>query len=113
MQNILDLAAQLGKAIAESPQAEKLRAAKQELDRHADLAAMLKDFSAQADKISKLQAENKPVEVDDKHRLSELEDKLVGHEIFKRYMAAQVDYVDLMRKVNGELRRHLAAVEEP
>jgi cell fate (sporulation/competence/biofilm development) regulator YlbF (YheA/YmcA/DUF963 family) len=112
MQNILDLAAQLGKTIAESPQAATLRAAKAELDRHADLAAMLKDFSAQADKIARLEAEGKAIEAADKHRLTELEDKLVGHEIFKRYMAAQVDYVDLMRKVNAELRKHLAGVEE-
>jgi cell fate (sporulation/competence/biofilm development) regulator YlbF (YheA/YmcA/DUF963 family) len=112
MQAILDLAARLGKAIAESPQAATLRAAKEELNKHADLAAVLKDFSAQADKIARLEAEGKPVEVDDKHRLDELEGNLVGHEVFKRYTAAQVDYVDLMRRVNAELRKCLAPVEE-
>ena len=66
MQDIVDLAARLGKAIAESPQAATLRAAKGELDRHADLTATLKDYSAQADKIAKLEAEGKPVEVGDK-----------------------------------------------
>lgn len=112
MQAILDLAAQLGKAIAECPQAAKLRAAKEELHRHADLTAILKDFSAQADKVAHLEAENKPVEVADKHRLEELEGKLISHDVFKRYTAAQMDYVDLMRKVNAELRPHLAGVEE-
>ena len=112
MQAIVELAARLGKAIAESPQAATLRAAKEELNRHAELAAMLKDFSAQADKIAHLEAEGKPVEVDDKHRLEEMEGKLVSHDVFKRYTAAQMDYVDLMHQVNAELRKCLAPVEE-
>lgn len=111
MQTILDLAGQLGKAIVESPQAATLRAAREELNRHTDLTATLKDYSAQADKIAKFETEGKPVEVADKRRLEELEGKLVGDEVFKRYTAAQMDYVDLMRGVNTELRRHLAPVE--
>ena len=53
----------------------------------------------------------KPVEVNDKHRLAELHDKLVSEETFKKYTAAQVDYVDLMRRVNDALRRQLSDVE--
>jgi cell fate (sporulation/competence/biofilm development) regulator YlbF (YheA/YmcA/DUF963 family) len=112
MQAIIELATRLGRAIAESPQAATLRAAKEELNRHADLTATLKDYSAQAEKTAKLEEENKPVEIEDKHKLQELEAKLVGHEVFKRYTAAQMDYVDLMRKVNAELRKQLAPVEE-
>jgi len=112
MPTIAELAAQLGQAVANSPQAAKLKAARAELDRHADIAAMLKEFSAQAEKLAKLEEANKPVEVADKHKLQELQDKLVSHEIFKRYTAAQMDYVDLMRQVNAELRKHLAGVEE-
>ncbi len=112
MQAIIDLATQLGRAIAESPQAVKLREAKEELNRHADLTATLKDYAAQAERIAKLEAENKPLEVEDKHRLDELEGKLLSNDVFKRYTAAQVDYVDLMRHVNAELRKQLAAVEE-
>jgi cell fate (sporulation/competence/biofilm development) regulator YlbF (YheA/YmcA/DUF963 family) len=112
MPTIAELAAQLGQAVANSPQAAKLKAARAELDRHADIAAMLKEFSAHAEKLAKLEEANKPVEVADKHKLQELQDKLVSHEVFKRYTAAQMDYVDLMRQVNAELRKHLAAVEE-
>jgi cell fate (sporulation/competence/biofilm development) regulator YlbF (YheA/YmcA/DUF963 family) len=112
MQAIIELATRLGRAIAESPQATKLRAAKEELNHHADLTATLKDYSAQAEKIAKLEAENKPLEVEDKHRLDKLESKLLSHEVFKRYTASQMDYVDLMRHVNAELRKQLAAVEE-
>lgn len=112
MQAVIELAARLGKAIAESPQAAKLRAAKAELDKNADLSATLKDYSAQADKVAGLEEENKPVEVDDKHRLQELQDKLISNEVFKRYTAAQVEYVDLMQKINAELRKHLTETEK-
>ena len=48
----------------------------------------------------------------DKHRLQELNDKLVASQEFKKFTAAQVEYVDLMRKVNEEIRRELAETEE-
>ena len=38
-------------------------------------------------------------------------DRLVSAEVFKRYTAAQVEYVDLMRKVNEALRAELAETE--
>jgi cell fate (sporulation/competence/biofilm development) regulator YlbF (YheA/YmcA/DUF963 family) len=108
---ILDLAAQLGKSIAQSPQAARLRAAREAMDKQQDLPQLLKDYRAQADKIAQQEEANKPVEVEDKRRLQELEDKLLAIEEFKQFTAAQMDYVDLMRKVNQELRRQLAGVE--
>lgn len=111
MKAIIELASRLGKAIAESPQAAKLRAAKDELEKHAEVKQILTDYNAQAEKVAKLEAEGKTIEVDDKHRLQELQDSLVSNEVFKQYTAAQVDYVDLHRAVNAELRKQLGETE--
>ena len=107
MEAIIAMATRLGKAIAESPQAKALRDAQGALDAHAEVKQLLTDFRAQSEKVARLQAEQKPIEVDDKHRLAELETKLVGEDVFKKFTAAQFEYVDLMRKVNDELRKHL------
>jgi cell fate (sporulation/competence/biofilm development) regulator YlbF (YheA/YmcA/DUF963 family) len=112
MQEILDLTDRLGKAISSSPQAAALKAARQELDKDAASTTALKEYSAQADKMAALQQQNKPVEVDDKHKLEELHAKLAASETFKKFTAAQVEYVDLLRKVNEVLRKHLAGVEQ-
>jgi cell fate (sporulation/competence/biofilm development) regulator YlbF (YheA/YmcA/DUF963 family) len=109
---IVEMAGRLGKAIADSPQATKLRTAREELNRHGDLIQLLKDYQAQIDKVAKVEQEKKPVEVDDKHRLQDLQAKLVGSEVFKALTAAQVGYIDLMHRVNAEMRKHLGEIEK-
>jgi len=108
---IIQLAERLGKAIANSPQAMSLRTAREELDEQEDLSKMLTEFQEQAEKVARLERENKPIEVEDKRRLRELQDKLVASETFKRFTASQLEYVDLMRKVNEALRGQLMETE--
>ena len=111
MDAIMEMAQKLGKAISESPQASKLRQAREELDKQQNVVQLLKDYQAQTDKVAKLEEEKKPVEVEDKHKLQELHDKLIASEAFKKLTSAQVEYIDLMRKVNATLQKHLAGVE--
>jgi cell fate (sporulation/competence/biofilm development) regulator YlbF (YheA/YmcA/DUF963 family) len=108
---IIELADKLGKAIADSAPAAKLREARKLLDQHPEVKQLLTDYQNHADKLSQLEQENKPVEVDDKHKLQELQGKLIADDTFKKLTAAQVDYVDLMRRVNTTLRKHLANTE--
>jgi cell fate (sporulation/competence/biofilm development) regulator YlbF (YheA/YmcA/DUF963 family) len=110
--SIMEMATKLGKAISDSPQAVRLREVRKELDAHKDVLDTLKQYQEQAQRLELLEHENKPVEVEDKHKLRDLHDKLVASEVFKRFTAAQVDYVDLMRQVNQALRKQLAEVEK-
>lgn len=111
MDNIIELAERLGKAIAESPQAARLRKARSGMDAEQGTAKLMEDFQVQSDKMAHLEAENKPVEVEDKHKLQDLHQKLVASQAFKALAAAQVEYVDLMRKVHEALGRQLEATE--
>jgi len=111
MTDIIELAEKLGQAIAQSPQADKLRSAKRELNADTELTKLLSDYRSQAQKTADLERDKKPIEPQDKHHLADLQQRLVSNEKFKRLTAAQVDYVDLMRKVNGVLRKHLMEVE--
>lgn len=111
MADITELARQLGRAINSSPQAAGLRAARKALGDEPELDKLLKDYQGQAEKIAKLEEEKKPIEVEDKHKLQRLQDKLFASESFKKFTAAQVEYVDLMRRVNDALRRQLAETE--
>ena len=112
MDPIIELAGRLGKAITESPQAAKLHQARKSLDQHKDLVQLLKDYQAQAEKTDRLEQENKPIEVEDKHKLQDLRDRLVASDVFKAYTAAQVEYVNLMRQVSDAMRKELAEVEK-
>ncbi len=111
MSDILQLAEQLGKAIASSPQVAKLRSAQKAVDDESDTVRTLKEYQQQADKIAQLEAEQKPVEPEDKRKLQELHDHLVASETFKAFTAAQVNYVELMRNVNDTIRKNLGDVD--
>jgi len=107
MEDIIELANRLGEAISRSPQSAALRAAREQFNKHPDLVQLLKDYQAQADKIAQLERENKPIEVEDKHKLEELHNKLIAAEPFKKLTSAQVEYIDLMRRVNETIQKHL------
>jgi cell fate (sporulation/competence/biofilm development) regulator YlbF (YheA/YmcA/DUF963 family) len=109
--DITQLAQKLGEAISQSPQALALRGAKKQLDAQPEVKKLMEDLRRQSQRVDELERAKKPVEVEDKHKLQETNDKLVANEVFKKYMAAQVEYVDLMRKVNGALGKAIADVE--
>ncbi|MHC4717150.1 MAG: YlbF family regulator [Planctomycetota bacterium] len=111
MSEILQLAEQLGKAIASSPQVVRLREARKALAAEAGTTKLLADYQQHADKIAGLEAEQKAVEPEDKRKLQELHDTLVASDAFKKYTASQVEYVDLMRTINDTIRKSLGDVD--
>ncbi len=111
-EEILDQAAKLGQMIAGSPEAGKLKQAQQALEAEPELKQLLQDTQQHMDKMSQLESSGQPIEVDDKRRLQELQNQLIASETFKQFTAGQVEYVDLMRKVNEAMRRELREVEE-
>lgn len=113
MDPIIEQAERLGKSIADSQQAQSFRVAQEQFDKNPDALQIYKDYQEQSRKLAALEAENKPIEVDDKHKLEELRAKLVADETFKKLSAAQVDYVDLMRRVNVAMQEHMSPAEAP
>ncbi len=107
MSDILDLADRLGKELAASPQARKLAAARAELEKHPPLVQLFRDYQQHAEKVARLEEENQPIEVPDKHRLDDLRRQLLSNDVFKTLTAAQVDFVDLMRRVHQAMNKHL------
>ncbi len=112
MSEIIDMATNLGKAIAQSPQADALRATRKALDAEPAVMQILKDYQEQSDRVEHLRQENKPIEVEDKRKLQELHEKLIASDTFKKFTAAQMEYVDLMRQVSSAMRKHLAETEK-
>lgn len=113
MENILQIAETLGKAIAESPQVQTMKQARDALQKEPDIEQTLKAFHEQADKMNRMEQQNQPIEVEEKRKLRDLQTKLAGSATFKTFTEAQMEYVDLMRKVNETMRRHLAKAVEP
>ena len=113
MEDIIAMAERLGKAISASPQAASLRQAQAAMRADEAASKLLADFQAQTEKIARLEGEQKPVEVADKHKLEDLHKKLIATEAFKTLTAAQVEYVDVMRRVNDAIRAQMGGPDSP
>jgi cell fate (sporulation/competence/biofilm development) regulator YlbF (YheA/YmcA/DUF963 family) len=103
VEDILEQARKLGAAIAHSPQAAALADARKRLDEKPEVKKLMDDLRRQSEKLAELERQKKPIEVEDKHKEESLRDTLLADDAFKKYTAAQVEYVDLMRKVSAAM----------
>lgn len=113
MQEILKLASQLGKTIVESSAGQAMKAARGEFNADAAAVKLMREFQTQAEKMARLEHENKPIEVTDKQKLEQLQVQLAGNDRVKKLTAAQMEYMDILRKVSETLQRELSTVEGP
>ena len=116
MQEIIELAEKLGKAIAAGPRHAAMAEARKKLRADPLATQLLKDFQEQAHKIARLEAETKPVEVADKRRFEELQQQIAGNDALKELMRVQADFSEMMNRVNHAIATPLGPpddAEEP
>ncbi|NLF31875.1 MAG: YlbF family regulator [Planctomycetes bacterium] len=111
MDSSLEIAGRLGEALSQSDQAQALRDAKDAVEDNAQLIQLMTDYQEQMDKVTQQERMGEAIELDDKRRLKELHDKLVADPAFKKFNEAQMEYVDLMRRINEVLRDKLEETE--
>lgn len=113
VEDLLAKARTLGEALAAHPVIRDYHAAQQAARNDQAAQKLLRDYQAQLDHIRDLEARQKPVEVSDKHRLKDLETRMAGHESLKNLMRQQVEYVDLMARVNRAMDEPLVRLSHP
>jgi len=109
VQELLDRARALGEAIANHPHVRDFMAARAKVEEDAQAQQVLKAYEEQARHIRQLEAEQKPIEVADKRKLAECEQKMASNEVLKELLRRQADYVALMNQVNQAMEAPLAA----
>ena len=100
MEKILELAKRLGREIAANPIGTRYAEASKKLDKDPDAQKLIKEYEAKAQEIAKKEREQKPVEPEEKHALQEMQTQIAEHDTIKTWMQSQVEYVNLLRKVN-------------
>ena len=107
MQDVLDIARKMGEAIAQSDAFARLRAAEERIKQDESAMKASDDFNAMALKMARLEEENKPIEVADKHEFKRLQEAVLEDRVLQDHLAAQADYVDMMRQVNEAIQKAL------
>ncbi len=103
MQEIIEHARKLGQMIANHQRTIDLKEMEKALDADESAQKLLQDYQKQAEHIHNLETTGKPIEVEDKHKLRNLEQQMALNDTLKKITAKQVDFVELMNKVKSEI----------
>ncbi|MCC6906434.1 MAG: YlbF family regulator [Phycisphaerales bacterium] len=97
---IIEAATRLGRLLAEHPAVARYRELLKAVRKDTDAQRLLADYSRHMDAISEKEQAGQPIEVQDKHKLADLQSRVAMHPQLREMQMAQMDYVDLMRKVD-------------
>ncbi len=99
-EEILKAAQDLGKLIATHPATEKFDAMVKKLSDDVEAQRVLNDYHRQAALIADKESQQQPIEVDDKKKLEQLHQQVIQHTLLGDLQVVQMDYLDLMRRVD-------------
>ena len=101
---ILKAADELGKLIADHPATQKFDAVLKKLKDDTEAQRLVTDLNRHRETLAEKQSAGKPIEVEDKRKLESLQQAVASHAVLRDLQMAEMDYVDLMRKVDDRLR---------
>ncbi|MGD0462710.1 MAG: YlbF family regulator [Tepidisphaeraceae bacterium] len=107
-QQILQAAEKLGQLLKDHPAAERFKAAQKAVAEDADASRMLADFERQLETLGRQEQQGRPVTDAQRMQLESLQTKIVSHIKIKNLNLAQVEFVDLLRKISQTYQRPLA-----
>ena len=105
MDEILDLAARLGKSIGADPRAKRLTEARAALQNSLEDRQLLADYENQQRKMHALEIENKPIEPEDKRKLADLHGKVISSKALKDLLTVEADYLELTTMVSQRIEQ--------
>ena len=108
MEELIALARQLGQQISAHERTQQLKQVQKKVDADGEAAKLVQAYQEQMQHLADLERRNKPIEVDDKRKLRDLEEKIAAHPTLGELTRRQVDFVEMMRKIkdaiDGELQ---------
>ena len=90
----------LGKLIATHDAARKFEDILTKLQADTEAQRVLNDFNRALQRLGQKEAQGQPIEVAEKRQLEDLQNKVIRNPLLAKFQMAQMDYLDLMRKVD-------------
>jgi cell fate (sporulation/competence/biofilm development) regulator YlbF (YheA/YmcA/DUF963 family) len=100
MEQLLDLADQLGRAIAAHDRFQALRIAEKNVSENEAANRAQTELEAHMNYLSGLERAGKPIEVADKRKLERLQNEFRSQPVLQNLIKAQADYLEMMNRVN-------------
>jgi len=112
MEEILEIASKLGTAIASHNRYKMFKEAEEQLKKDDEAREISEELEKQSRKIHGLEKDSKSVEVEDKKKFQQLEEKVASNQSIQNFLKVQTDYVELMTKANKRIETKLATEKE-
>jgi cell fate (sporulation/competence/biofilm development) regulator YlbF (YheA/YmcA/DUF963 family) len=105
---IMDAAESLGKLLAQHPAVEKYKHAQKAVSEDPEAARLLAEFDRQIENLGRQEQSGGAVTDAQRMQLEALQSRIVSHIKIKALNLAQVEFVDLLRKVSQTYQRPLS-----
>ena len=112
-QQIMSEAEKLGTLVAQHPAVEKYKQAQRSVAADADASRLLAEFDRQIAKLGQQEQSGLPVTDAQREGLEALQGKIVSHIKVKALNMAQVDFVDLLRRITQTIQKPLQDAPAP
>lgn len=112
-QQIMDEAAKLGELVKQHPAVARYKAARKAMEEDTDASRLMADYERQIESLSRAaQSGIAPTDAQ-QQQLETLQNKIVSHIKVKSLNMAQVEFVDLLRRISQTIQRPLADTPAP
>jgi cell fate (sporulation/competence/biofilm development) regulator YlbF (YheA/YmcA/DUF963 family) len=101
--DVLNKARELGELITRHEATRKYQAALEKLRQDEAAQRLLNDLNRKFEEIEQKEQSGRPIEVEDKRTAESLRQQVARHPLLCELQMAQLDYVDLMRKIDALL----------
>ncbi len=106
-QRILDEAAKLGELVAQHPAVAKYKQAQKAVDEDPEAARLMSEFERQLETLGRQQQSGGAITDAQRQQLEALQSRIVSHLKIKAMNLAQVEFVDLLRRVTQTIQAPL------
>ena len=110
-QSILADADKLGNQVAQHPAVAKYRAAQKSVAEDPDASRLLRDFDRLLETLGRQEQSGMPVTDAQRSQLESLQSQIMTHIKVKALNMAQLEFIDLLRKVNQAIQGKLVDLQ--
>jgi cell fate (sporulation/competence/biofilm development) regulator YlbF (YheA/YmcA/DUF963 family) len=106
-QEIIDEAEKLGKLVAQHPAVARYKQAQKAIADDGDATRLFAEFERELEALDRQQMSGLPPTDAQRHKLESLQSRLASHIKIKALNLAQVEFIDLLRKVTQTIQKPL------
>ena len=110
-QQIMEEAEKLGKIVAQHPAVARYKSAQKSVADDPEAGRMLADMDRQIEALSRQEQSGLPITDAQRAALEAAQSRVVSHIKIKNWNLAQVEFVDLLRRISQTIQRQLG--EQP